>query len=65
MDVIFLDIDGVLNDKDYFIERHPKVLEFLKKNRLNNDNETLVKRMMLDIDPNKLEILKEIIMKQE
>ena len=38
MDVIFLDIDGVLNSKDYFIKRHPQVLELFRNNRLNNDN---------------------------
>ena len=61
MDVIFLDIDGVLNSKDYFIKRHPQVLELFRNNRLNNDIRLKLKRMLLDIDPNKLEILKEII----
>ena len=61
MDVIFLDIDGVLNSKDYFIKRHSQVLELFRNNRLNNDIRLKLKRMMLDIDPNKLEILKEII----
>ena len=65
MNVIFLDIDGVLNSKDYFIESHPKVLELCEGNKFNHDTKFKLERMMLDIDPNKLEILKDIINETE
>ncbi len=61
MNVIFLDIDGVLNDLNYFMERHPKVLE-LYTNKIYDNSDTLkLQRLMLDIDIKKLKILKEII----
>ena len=49
MDVIFLDIDGVLNSKDYFIKRHPQVLELFRNNRLNNE---LLEDIIDDLDNN-------------
>mgnify|MGYP002527972712 CR=1 FL=1 len=55
--VIFLDIDGVLNSKDYFIERHPQVVELFRNNKSTNNIRIKLKRIMLDIDPNKLKIL--------
>ncbi len=61
VNIIFLDIDGVLNSKNYFIERHPKVLKLYKNNKSPDTISLKLKRMMLDIDLNKLNILKEII----
>ena len=60
MNVIFLDIDGVLNSLNYFKERYPKVKE-LSQNSYNYDIVYKFKRLMLDIDINKLKILKELI----
>ena len=61
MNIIFLDIDGVLNSKNYFIERHPKLLELYKNNKFLDTISLKLKRMMLDIDLNKLNTLKETI----
>ena len=61
VNIIFLDIDGVLNSKNYFIERHPKVLKLYKNNKSPDTISLKLKRMMLDIDLNKLNTLKEII----
>lgn len=61
MNVIFLDIDGVLNSINYFIKRHPKVLELFENNKYLDDISLKLKRMMLDIDLDKLKLLKEII----
>ena len=60
MKVIFLDIDGVLNCTSYFIERHSEIAKLYENNK---DNKRLLslKRMMLDIDNRKLELLKDII----
>ena len=53
MNIIFLDIDGVLNDQ--------KVIDFYKgKDYIKVDKKSLLKRQMLDIDINKLNILKEL-----
>ena len=60
MNVIFLDFDGVLNSLDYFIEREPKVLELYKDKNYVNDISLRFKRLMLDIDINKVKLLKEI-----
>lgn len=54
VNIIFLDIDGVLNSKNYFIERHPKLLELYKNNKFLDTISLKLKRMMLDIDLNKL-----------
>lgn len=60
MNVIFLDIDGVLNSLNYFKKRYPKVKE-LSQNSYTYDIVYKFKRLMLDIDINKLKILKELI----
>lgn len=54
VNIIFLDIDGVLNSKNYFIERHLKLLELYKNNKFLDTISFKLKRMMLDIDLNKL-----------
>ena len=61
MNIIFLDIDGVLNSLNYFIERHPKVLELYAHEDYDNNALLKMKRLMLDIDIKKLNILKEIV----
>lgn len=63
MNIIFLDIDGVLNSQNYFIENHKDILLFSKaySNKDNNELEYLIKRQIMDIDYNKLQLLKEII----
>ena len=63
MKVIFLDIDGVLNSHSYFINNRKKVKDFLKK--IKNDKSTinlLLERQMMDIDYDKLAILKDIVL---
>ena len=61
MNIIFLDIDGVLNDQNHFIETDQKVIDFYKSAEyIKGDPYSLLKRQMLDIDMNKLSILKEI-----
>lgn len=62
MKVIFLDIDGVLNSQAYFAGNHEDVKGFYIKNIYNNDNiDLLVERQLMDIDYNKLLLLKKII----
>ena len=61
VNIIFLDIDGVLNSKNYFVERYTKVLKLYKNNKSPDTISLKLKRMMLDIDLNKLNILKETI----
>lgn len=61
MNIIFLDIDGVLNSLDYFIERHPKVLELYDNTEFKGYIQLRIKRMLLDLDLKKIKILKEII----
>lgn len=62
MKVIFLDIDGVLNSEKYFIDNHESIKLFYKDNIYNKNNvELLVKRQLMDIDCEKLFLLKEII----
>ena len=61
MNIIFLDIDGVLNNQDYIIEIHPKVLELYSKKDYDESSLLRLKRLMMDIDKKKVKILKEII----
>ena len=61
MNIIFLDIDGVLNSLNYFIERHPKVLELYSNQNYDSSDELKLQRVMLDINMEKLELLREII----
>ena len=58
MKIIFLDIDGVLNSDEFFASNHEEVKKF--KYDLN-DTDALLKRQMMDIDYNKLMILKGVI----
>lgn len=58
MKIIFLDIDGVLNSDEFFASNHEEVKKF--KYDLN-DTYMLLKRQLMDIDYNKLNILKEVI----
>lgn len=61
MNIIFLDIDGVLNSLNHFINMHSKVLELYENKNYNNSNELKLKRVMMDIDINKVNILKDIV----
>ena len=62
MKVIFLDIDGVLNSQEYFASNHENVKGFYIENIYNKDNiDLLVERQMMDIDYNKLLLLKKVI----
>lgn len=60
MRIIFLDIDGVLNSQKYFIDNCWKINEFYK-NTYQDTVESLKMRKMLDIDLEKLRLLKQII----
>ena len=62
MKVIFLDIDGVLNSNDFFASNHQDVVAFYKGHEScwNNINVS-IKRQMMDIDFDKLKILKSVI----
>ena len=65
MFVIFLDIDGVLNTRNYMIKNHERVVRFYsdyKKMYKNNFN-LHVDRLILDIDYEKLNILRDIVEK--
>ena len=60
MKIIFLDIDGVLNCQKYFIANHNRKIAY---NKNYQDNVEFKKESkMLDIDMEKLELLKEIAM---
>ncbi len=61
MNIIFLDIDGVLNSQKYFIEQHSKILELYSNENYDNSIALKTERQMLNIDINKVNILKEII----
>lgn len=65
MKIIFLDIDGVLNTQNYIIKNHERILKFYKDYEVEyKDNFKLhVDRLMLDIDEEKLNILKDIVEK--
>ena len=49
MNIIFLDIDGVLNNQDYIIEIHPKVLELYSKKDYDESSLLRLKRLMMDM----------------
>ena len=62
MNVIFLDIDGVLNGANYFDSSKKKKHNFYKINKYDKNNiEQLTEYMMIDIDIKNVEILKSII----
>lgn len=62
MKVIFLDIDGVLNSDDFFASNHDEVKQFYKDNKYDlNNAQLLIKRQMMDIDFERLDILKKVI----
>lgn len=62
MKVIFLDIDGVLNSNEFFASNHSEVVAFYKEHKSCwNDINVSIKRQMMDIDSNKLKILKSLI----
>ena len=66
MKIIFLDIDGVLNTKNYMIKNHERVLRFYSdyRERYKNNFKLHVDRLMLDIDYEKLNILRDIVEKK-
>ena len=65
--IIFLDIDGVLNDINTFINNknikdvYNKVLKYYKNNNYLKYLELLIDKVMLDIDYEKLELLKYVV----
>ena len=61
MNVIFLDIDGVLNYQNYFINNHDYFLYKVDKIRYKSSVLQYVRRQLMDIDYEKLNILKDII----
>lgn len=62
MNVIFLDIDGVLNSGNYFDSSKERKHNFYKVNKYDKNNiEQLAEYMMIDINIKNLEILKSII----
>lgn len=62
MKVIFLDIDGVLNSNEFFASNHDDVVAFYKEHEFDwNDINVCIKRQMMDIDFDKLKILKSVI----
>ena len=65
MKIIFLDIDGVLNTRNYMIKNHERVVRFYSdyKEMYKNNFNLHVDRLMLDIDYEKLNILRDIVEK--
>ena len=61
--IIFLDIDGVLNTTKTYEETHGVRKIYNKLIKENNDLDLMIKLQLLEIDYNKLIILKEIINK--
>lgn len=67
MNIIFLDIDGVLNSDEFFNEERLKIIEEFNSTKLNNKNlymiddfDLLADWAMLRIDFSKLELVKEL-----
>ena len=61
MKIIFLDIDGVLNDSDYFKSNHETVKQMYRARKYNADDiEFNVLLEMMNIDLKKVAILKEV-----
>ena len=63
--VIFLDIDGVLNNQTYFINNSDRIAKFYDSYsdlQYNNSFDLHVERIMMDIDEEKLSILKKIVL---
>ena len=63
MKIIFLDIDGVLNTQDYFIKNHENIVRFYamySDEEYKNSLRLHVDRILMDIDIDKLMILKRI-----
>ncbi len=61
MKIIFLDIDGVLNDSEYFKSNHEEVKQMYRDRKYNSDNiELNVLLEMMNIDLKKVTILKEV-----
>ena len=59
MKVIFLDIDGVLNNSEFIRNNHDDVVKLYKYNKDKiNDVEFLINRQMMDIDNDKLDLLR-------
>ena len=65
MNAIFLDFDGVLNDKDYFYRSEEKIEKFKRDTNFEekwyDDFELCADKLMLHFDPSKLELLQEIV----
>ena len=62
MNIIFLDIDGVLNSQKYLISSHKSVVDFYEQYGRNiKDIDLLLKRKMFDIDTSKVMILRDVI----
>lgn len=67
MNIIFLDIDGVLNSDEFFDEERNKIIKKFNEEKFENkhigaidDFDLLVDYAMLHIDINKLEMVKEL-----
>jgi len=62
MKIIFLDIDGVLNSNAFFASNDSAVKKLYQNTKYSSDDiNFLVKRQMMDIDCNKLNLLKSVI----
>ena len=62
MDVVFLDIDGVLNSDEYFASNNNDVIKYYKENKdISNNIEKRITVQMMDIDMNKFNMLKDAV----
>ena len=62
MVILFLDIDGVLNSKEYYLNNYDRVLAFMREHHNYADDINICfKRKMLDIDMKAVAILKEVV----